>query len=69
MRRLQRFTVNVPRNALRGLLEKGFVEELPVPPRPDLPSGIFVQTAPSAYSNVFGLDLFRAALAPGDTII
>ena len=69
MRRLQRFTVNVPRNALRDLLEKGFVEELPVPPRLDLPSGIFVQAAPSAYGDVFGLDLFRNSLAPGDTII
>ncbi len=64
MRRLQRYTVNVPRPALDTLLAKHFAEELPLPPRPDLPSGIFVQTAPEAYTGTFGLDLFTAAPAP-----
>ena len=60
MRRLQRFTVTVPRRTLSGLLEKGFVEE----PHP----GVYVQTMPSLYSEVFGLDLCRDGLAPEDLI-
>lgn len=68
MRRLQRFTVNVPRRKLDDLLAKGMVEELRVPPNPGLPSGIFVQTMPSAYSDVFGLDLFSDGLSPHDFI-
>ncbi|MBP5786421.1 MAG: hypothetical protein J6Y19_01175 [Kiritimatiellae bacterium] len=68
MRRLQRFAVNVPRRKLDDLLAKGMVEELRVPPNPGLPSGIFVQTMPSAYSDVFGLDLFSDGLSPHDFI-
>jgi CRISPR-associated endonuclease/helicase Cas3 len=60
MRRLQRFTVTVPRRTLADLIEKGFVEE----PHP----GVFVQTMPSLYSEVFGLDLCRDGLAPEDLI-
>ncbi len=66
MRQLQRYTVNVPRGKCIKLIEKGLVEELPVPPRLDSHSGIFVQTMPSAYSDVFGLDLFRDGLATED---
>lgn len=69
MRRLQRFVVNVPRGKLDDLLEKGLVEELRVPPKPDTPSGIFVQTMPSAYSDRFGLDLFRDGLSDEDNIV
>ncbi len=60
MRRLQRFTVTVPRHTLASLREKGFVEE----PHP----GVYVQTMPSLYSAVFGLDVYRDALAPEDLI-
>jgi len=60
MRRLQRFTVTVPRPTLDALREKGFVEE----PHP----GIYVQTMPSLYSEVFGLDIYRDGLAPEDLI-
>ena len=69
MRRLQRYTVSVPRRKLGELLDKGLVEELHVPPKPELPSGIFVQTMPSAYSEVFGLDLFRDGLTAEDNMI
>ena len=61
MRRLQRFTVTVPRQTLAALREKGFVEE----PHP----GVYVQTMPSLYSAVFGLDVYREALAPEDLMI
>ena len=69
MRRLQRYTVNVPRKKLSDLIEKGLVEELRVPPKPDISSGIFVQTMPSAYSERFGLDLFRHGLSVEDNIV
>lgn len=69
MRRLQRYTVNIPRHRLGELREKGFVEELRLPPKPDLPSGIFVQTVPSVYSEAFGLDLFRDSLSAEECII
>jgi CRISPR-associated endonuclease/helicase Cas3 len=61
MRRLQRFTVTVPCQTLNGLREKGFVEE----PHP----GVYVQTLPSLYSDVFGLDVYRDAVAPEDLMI
>jgi CRISPR-associated endonuclease/helicase Cas3 len=52
MRRLQRYTVNVPRDALMKLSARGFVEE----PHP----GIYVQAEYSSlYSKKFGLDLYR----------
>ena len=65
---LQRFTVNISRDKLNDLIEKGLIEELRVPPKPDIPSGIFVQTMPSAYSESFGLDLFRDGLSVEDNI-
>ena len=59
MRRLQRYTVNVPRRTLAGMRIKGFVEE----PHP----GIFVQTQlPSLYNENYGLDLYRDDLPPED---
>ena len=62
MRKLQRFTVNVPRNMIGDLREKGFVEEIS--------PGIFAQTPiASLYSDTFGFDLFRDGLSAEDTII
>lgn len=62
MRKLQRFTVNVPRSMIGDLREKGFVEELS--------PGIFAQTPlASLYSPVFGFDLFRDGLSVEDTIV
>lgn len=69
MRRLQRYTVNVPRRTLDDLLAKGLVEELRLPPKPDTPSGVFVQTMPSAYSERFGLDLFREGISIEDNML
>ncbi len=68
MRRLQRYTVNVPRSSVGGLIEKGMVEELAVPPQRDVPSGIYVQTMPSAYHDDIGLDLFGSGLLNEDFI-
>jgi CRISPR-associated endonuclease/helicase Cas3 len=52
MRRLQRYTVNIPRRALMELIARGFVEEMH--------PGIYVQAELSSlYSKVFGLDLYR----------
>ena len=61
MRRLQRYTVNVPRRVLRSLLEKGFIEE----PHP----GLYLQTMPSLYREDIGLDYDREGLAPEDLVI
>lgn len=59
MRCLQRYTVNVPRRTLAGLLVKGFVEELH--------PGVFVQSElPSLYNENYGLDLYRNDLPPED---
>jgi hypothetical protein len=52
--------VTVPSHTLAALREKGFVEE----PHP----GIYIQTLPRLYSDIFGLDLYRDALAPEDLI-
>ena len=68
MRRLQRYIVNVPRSSVGGLIEKGMVEELAVPPQRDVPSGIYVQTMPSAYHDDIGLDLFGDGLQNEDFI-
>lgn len=68
MRRLQRYTVNVPRGSLPGLLEKGFVEELRVLHRPEEPTGIYVQTVPRAYKEDIGFDLFGEGLNVEDLI-
>lgn len=62
MRRLQRFTVSIPRQTLKALLENGFVEQ----PHP----GIYVQAdLPSLYSKVFGLDLYRDTMPPEDLMV
>ena len=62
MRRLQRFAVNVPRNMIGELREKGFVEEIS--------PGVYAQTPiASLYSKVFGFDLFRDGLSAEDTIV
>lgn len=61
MRKLQRFTVNVPRNMIGDLLEKGFIEEISL--------GIFAQRqVASLYSDTFGFDLFRDGLSVEDMI-
>ena len=60
MRRLQRYAVGVPRGSLPSLLERGFVEEMH--------PGIFVQTMPSLYSDVFGFDLYRDGFSPEDYV-
>lgn len=63
MRRLQRFTVNVYRNELPRLLQSGLIEELP-----PAGSGLYAQTMPSLYDEVFGLELEREALSPDELI-
>ena len=69
MRKLQRFSVNVPRGMISKLLENGTVEELYLPPNRDLPSGIYVQAAPSAYSEDIGLNIFGDGLSTEDCMI
>ena len=68
MRRLQRYTVNVPRGCLGDLLEKGMIEEMRLPPRHEEHSGLYVQTMPSAYRDDIGLDLFGEGLRVEDFI-
>lgn len=68
MRRLQRYTVNVPRSYISGLLEKGMIEDLRVPPHREEASGIYVQTMPSAYREDVGFDLFGEGLQLEDFI-
>ena len=68
MRRLQRYTVNVPRGFLGDLLEKGMIEEMRLPPRHEEHSGLYVQTMPSAYRDDIGLDLFGEGLRVEDFI-
>lgn len=69
MRKLQRYSVNVPRGMISKLLENGTVEELYLPPNRDLPSGIYVQAAPSAYREDIGLDIFGDGLSTEDCMI
>lgn len=61
MRKLQRFTVNIPRTMLTGWLHQGYAEELH--------PGICVQTMPSLYDKVFGLDMYRANVSPEDLMV
>ena len=62
MRRLQRFTVNVPRRMLATMRENGFVQE------PHL--GIYIQAdLPSLYSEALGLKVSGDAPAPEDLVI
>ena len=64
MRRLQRYTVGVPRKLVPKLLGNGLLEELP-----PAGSGLYVQTMSSLYSETFGLNLDLEALNPGELII
>lgn len=64
MRRLQRYTVGVPRKLVSKLLGNGLFEELP-----PAGSGLYVQTMSSFYSETFGLNLDLEALNPGELII
>jgi CRISPR-associated endonuclease/helicase Cas3 len=66
MRLLQRYTVNVPRQRITDLLQKGMIEEMGVPPNYNEPSGIYVQTAPSVYHADIGLDIFGEGLKTED---
>lgn len=68
MRRLQRYTVNVPRGSLGALLEKGMIEEMRVPSQHEEHSGLYVQTAPSVYREDIGFDLFGEGIKPEDFI-
>ena len=61
MRKLQRFTVSVPRGIVPKLIERGFVEEMH--------PGLFVQTLDSVYSEDFGMDVFREGLTGAETIV
>jgi CRISPR-associated endonuclease/helicase Cas3 len=61
MRKLQRFTVNIPKSMLTGWLQQGYAEELH--------PGIYVQTMPSLYDKVFGLDIYRASVSPEDLMV
>ena len=61
MRRLQRYTVSVSKSSVPNLIERGFVEEMH--------PGVFVQTMPSLYSEIFGFDLFRSSFTPEETMI
>ena len=61
MRKLQRFTVNIPKSVLKEWLHQGYAEELH--------PGICVQTTPSLYDNVLGLDIYRASVSPEDLMV
>ena len=69
MRSLQRYTVNVPRGRLGELIEKGMIEEMQVLPLHKEHSGLFVQTAPSAYREDIGFDLFGEGIKSEDFIV
>lgn len=57
MRKLQRYTVNIPRGLLAKFLECGMIEELKLWNK-DEGIGIYIQALPSAYSEQFGFNLF-----------
>lgn len=62
MRRLQRFTVSVPRWTFNAMRDNGFVEETH--------PGVYVQAdLSSLYSDIFGLDVCRKLLLPEESII
>lgn len=54
MRRLQRFTVNIPERAWKGLIQQGAIEELHGPTGP---LAIWAQALPGLYDEIFGLRL------------
>ena len=68
MRKLQRFVVNVPRARISELREKGMIVELTVSEGKESHSGVFVQTAPSAYREDIGFDVFGEGLKSEDFI-
>ena len=68
MRKLQRFAVNVPRVRIPELLEKGMIVELTIPKEKEAHFGIYVQTAPSAYREDIGFDVFGEGLKSEDLI-
>lgn len=68
MRKLQRFVVNVPRARISELREKGMIDELIVPEGKESHSGVFVQTASSAYREDIGFDVFGEGLKSEDFI-
>ncbi len=61
MRRLQRFSVNVPHGMIDELMRRGFIEEMH--------PGVYVQTVDSLYSDLFGLDIFREGLTSEESIL
>ena len=68
MRKLQRFVVNVPRARISELREKGMIVELTVSEGKESHSGVLVQTAPSAYREDIGFDVFGEGLKSEDFI-
>lgn len=63
MRHLQRYTVNIFKNWLPNLLKWGLLEELPF-----TGSGIYIQTMPSLYDEIFGLEMERESLEPDELL-
>ncbi len=63
MRKLQRYTVNIPVRTMERFLTDGLVEELKEYP------GIFIQSKPSLYNDTFGVDMQMELLTPEETII
>lgn len=61
MRRLQRYTITLPRGMILRLKEKGFIEE----PH----NGVFIQTMSSLYNNKTGFDVFRDDLNPEELML
>lgn len=61
MRRLQRFTVNIPKRICDEMLESGMISE-PFP-------GIFVQEDPACYQETFGFDLMKNEWSAAELII
>lgn len=66
MRKLQRFTVNLPRSKLPELFEKGMIVELVI--SGEAHSGVYIQTDTSAYREDIGFDLFGEGLKSDDFI-
>ena len=63
MRKLQRYTINIPVRTMERFLTDGLVEELKEYP------GIFIQSKPSLYNDTFGVDMQMELLTPEETII
>lgn len=65
MRKLQRYTVNVPERVWKALQEQGAIAELK---GPDGPMEIWAQTLPGLYDDVFGLRV-EGPLLNGDEFV